>query len=271
MYNNRLQFFTLYATGRNLKKPCMLFLFILSIATYSITTKIKKFRIRGIFLSDLILAIFISINSLISISTFNLKYKKQFRKILKLIQFIDVEFYKNYNLVVETRIHDTIEFVLFQFPSLSFMAAESYIALHFIKFSFFVQYIPNFIILHINVIIMMQYNYFARKIKMRCQHLNQKLAQLTKSSSKVYNNINFFLNNYNRIYFSINLINQIFGIQILITFVIVLIFLIRAVNLSITNFLRQTLSKVFLYIFCSNLWGSFVFLVSIFFVKLTKK
>jgi hypothetical protein len=152
---------------------------------------------------------------------------------------------------------------------------EVNISLFKMDFNFFIHYVPVYINLYVVVVVILQYNFLVAVIGIRCKILNDKLSELvsnllvykksTTLRSILAQNINpkFFTRNYIRIYDATALVNNIFGLQILLIFALIELFVVKALNIVVLTLLDYVQNSMFkMLILISNLWGSFIFLVS---------
>jgi hypothetical protein len=221
-----------------------------------------------------------SICYFISVVCMNFTKTTKLTELTALFDIIDSDLYQVFKYRVNPTSHERIVFVTFQVLFLSHILMEAIIYLTVLDFRFFLKNMPPFLITYMIVVIITQYNSLVMSVGLRCQFLNEKLTELS-SFLIVYKrmkqvsvrgvigfNINpkFFAINYGRICDLIALLNQIFGVQVLLIFLIIFMYLIKVVILLVTSILHlekddRRVQSELLMLF-SNLLGNFVFLVS---------
>jgi hypothetical protein len=226
---------------------------------------------------DLFINILASFCTLLSVANLNFVKKDKIRDLFVILTTIDLDLSHTYKCERKLSYKGRLTFFVSQavIILLTLMAARnSYV---YLDFKFTLQYIPVYIYLYVVVLVILQYNFLVAVIGIRCKLLNDKLSELgatmsvykkskTSVRSILVQNINskFFTKNYERINDATILVNNIFGLQILFIFALILLFVVRALNIVFASFVQYLESNRIRRtpVVIGNLSGSFIFLVS---------
>jgi hypothetical protein len=252
-------------------------LFFLSVIIWSLILKVffGPRILNSIRILDLWINLLASFCTLLSIINQNFIKIDKIRDLFLILTSIDLELQHTYKCERKLSYKGRLTFFIGQIVILVLIFMEVNISLFKMDFNFFIHYVPVYINLYVVVVVILQYNFLVAVIGIRCKILNDKLSELvsnllvykksTTLRSILAQNINpkFFTRNYIRIYDATALVNNIFGLQILLIFALIELFVVKALNIVVLTLLDYVQNSMFkMLILISNLWGSFIFLVS---------
>ncbi|XP_063913685.1 uncharacterized protein LOC135130261 [Zophobas morio] len=213
-----------------------------------------------------------------------IRWNAQKRKIQRLFEILTVINREVHRYKFKTRYKLKMKLACMQLLILSFIGCEVVVSLWTSGFHFFIKYIPAYFNVYTVVLVILQYDFIITILQQDCVALNDKLSELSVqliTYQKVTSNtlrpiliqnidIKFFSRNYKRIQDAVGLINEIFGVQILLTFAIIMVFICRTLNIILNfllNFAHDNRSRIPLTV--TNLWGSTVFVCFGFIISAT--
>ncbi|XP_044266142.1 uncharacterized protein LOC123012353 [Tribolium madens] len=219
---------------------------------------------------DLIISILSSVCIAVSIVQINFFQKSKFFNLLTNLKIIDWTLYRDYKIDTKINSSTKLRFTSIFFSNFVFILIEAGTSMLLFNSAFVFEHMAHYIPFPPVVLLIVEYDYFVDSIRRRCKLLNCKLLEQLNNISAYKNTENpqtrsillqnmkphFFAKNYERIYHSIELVNEIFGVQILLVFAIIQVFLVKALDIILKN---TTASPRFL-ISLANFWGCFIFL-----------